>query len=153
MTLHDKAKDLRSSGYALTICGGAGLLAMLLVIGGLIPISLAGIFGIITKIVMSFLFAVFLIMGILSFKRAKLVFADAEREREKKKDIKSWFIKTYDAKAIDDILNSDSEGNDLYYERIDLIKDKICERFMDVEDALMSELTEEIYTELFEEQQ
>ena len=124
---------------------------MLLVITGLIPLNLAGIFGIITKLVMTFLFAVFLVMGILSFKRAKLVFQEAEREKEKKKDIKNWFLTSYDAKTLDDILSSDSEGNDLYYERIDLIKDKICERFMDVEDALMSELLEEIYTELFEE--
>lgn len=150
MTLNEKAKDLRSSGYALTICGGAGLIVMILIFSGVIPLSLEGVFGLVTKVVMSFLFVLFLLAGIHSFRRSKSVSQDAVRETEKKKEIKKWFRESFDAKAIDELIDTELEDNDLYFERTDLIKDKICERFMDIEDALMSELTEELYSELFE---
>ena len=150
MTLNEKAKDLRSSGYALTICGGAGLIVMILLFSGVIPLSLEGVFGLVTKVVMSFLFVLFLLAGIHSFRRSKSVSQDAVRETEKKKEIKKWFRESFDAKAIDELIDTELEDNDLYFERTDLIKDKICERFMDIEDALMSELTEELYSELFE---
>ncbi|MCR5238311.1 MAG: hypothetical protein K6E34_14035 [Lachnospiraceae bacterium] len=150
MTLNEKAKDLRSSGYALTICGGAGLIVMILIFAGVIPLSLEGVFGLVTKVVMSFLFVLFLLAGIHSFRRSKSVSQDAARETEKKKEIKKWFRESFDAKAIDELIDTELEDNDLYFERTDLIKDKICERFMDIEDALMSELTEELYSELFE---
>ena len=150
MTLNEKAKDLRSSGYALTICGGAGLIVMILIFSGVIPLSLEGVFGLVTKVVMSFRFLLFLLAGIHSFRRSKSVSQDAARETEKKKEIKKWFRESFDAKAIDELIDTELEDNDLYFERTDLIKDKICERFMDIEDALMSELTEELYSELFE---
>lgn len=150
MTLNEKTKDLRSSGYALTICGGAGLIVMILIFSGVIPLSLEGVFGLVTKVVMSFLFVLFLLAGIHSFRRSKSVSQDAVRETEKKKEIKKWFRESFDAKAIDELIDTELEDNDLYFERTDLIKDKICERFMDIEDALMSELTEELYSELFE---
>ncbi len=202
MTLNEKAKDLRSSGYALTVCGGAGLIIMILIFTGVIPVSLGGAFGIVTKCVMTLLFILFFAAGIHSFRRSKAVSQDAARETDKKKEIKKWFLESFDADALNQIIFSgcrkkkvpedDQDGeeasaqeddqeeipakdddqdtetvtepdagedeggsselgeNDLYFERTDLIKDKICERFMDVEDALMSELTEEIYSELFE---
>lgn len=153
MTLNEKAKDLRSSGYVLTSCGIAGIIVMILVFLGVIPLALNGVTGILIKAVMSLLFIIFLLAGLNSFKRSRTVSEDAKRETDKKNEIKKWFIETYDAASIDAVFEEGLEGNDLYFERCDLIKDKICERFMDVEDALMSELTEDIYTELFDKGQ
>lgn len=151
MTLNEKAKDLKSSGYALTVCGGIGMIVMILIFTGVIPLSINGVFGVVTQIVMTILFGIFLLAGILSYRKSGTVSQDAVRETEKKKEIKKWFTENFDAKALDGMLDTDLEENDLYFERTDLIKDKICERFMDVEDALMSELTEELYGELFEQ--
>ena len=153
MTLNEKAKDLKSSGYALTLCGGIGMIVMILVFTGVIPLSLNGVFGIVTQVVMTLLFALFLMAGIHSYRKSGSVSQDAVRETEKKKEIKKWFTDNFDAGSIDELLDTGLEENDLYFERTDLIKDRICERFMDIEDALMSELTEELYTELFEKDQ
>ncbi|MCR5773571.1 MAG: hypothetical protein K6G42_00670 [Lachnospiraceae bacterium] len=153
MTLNEKAKDLRTSGYALTICGAVGVIFAILVFTGVIPLALNGVFGIVTKTVMSVLFVIFLIAGLNALKRSRIVMEDAERETDKKNDIKKWFAETYDGAAVDAFLEPGLEDNELYFARTDLIKDKICERFMDVEDALMSEITEELYTELFEKEQ
>ena len=152
MTLDEKAKDLRSSGYVLTFCGVLGIILMALIFTGVIPLNLSGVVGIVSKLVMTLLFLVFLAAGISSLKRAGTVLQDAERENEKKKEIRKWFLDTYSAEDLDGYTDRELEGNDLYFDRIDIIKDKICERFMDVEDSLMSELTEEIYTELFDKE-
>ena len=153
MTLNENAKDMKSSGYALTLCGGIGIIVMILIFVGVIPLNLSGVFGTVTKVVMTFLFAVFLAAGIHAFRRSGEVSQEALRETNKKKEIKKWFMETYDADALDEMTDRELEGNDLYFERIDIIKDKICERFMDVEDALMSEITDELYTELFDTKQ
>ncbi|MBQ8956303.1 MAG: hypothetical protein IJ075_04975 [Lachnospiraceae bacterium] len=150
MTLNEKARDLKSSGYALTGCGGIGLIIMVLIFTGVIPLNLSGAVGIVSKLVMSILFLVFLITGIMSLKKSKIVSQDAERENDKKNEIKKWFLESFTSDDLTELIDQELEENDLYFERTSLIKDKICERFMDVEDALMSELTEEIYTELFE---
>ena len=150
MTLSEKAKDLRSSGCILTICGLVGMLFMVFVFTGVIPLNMSGVVGIVARLVMCFLFMVFLVTGIMALKRSGIVMKDAEREAEKKNEILKWFMESFAAKDIDALTEPQTEENELYFERIDIIRDKICERFMDVEDALMSELTEEIYTRLFE---
>ncbi|MCR5746725.1 MAG: hypothetical protein K6G03_03370 [Lachnospiraceae bacterium] len=150
MTLSEKANDLKTSGYTLTLVGGAGTVAMILLDTGLIPFQLSGIFGGITKVVMTGLFLLFLFIGIRSLIRAGKVAKDAEREIEKKAGIEKWFRETYDAAAINENVDPDAEDNELYFERSEAIRQKITERFMDIEDSLMSELVDDLYSGYFD---
>ena len=150
MTLNEKARDLKSSGLVLTLCGAAGMAVMLLIFTGVIPLNLSGVMGIVSELVMLVLFLVFLVTGVISLKKSGTALQDAERESEKKKEIVKWFLDSHTASDIDALTEPGLEDNELYFARTDIIRDKICERFMDVEDGLMSELTEEIYTGLFE---
>ncbi len=150
MTLTEKAKDLKSSGYTLVLVGGIGLIAMILVLTGVIPLEVSGAFGIVTKIVMTFLFTLFFVLGVRALLRSKTVAQDAIRETGKRAEIKKWFTETYDAASVDSELEGEIEGSDIYFERTDIIRKKISERFMDVEESLMSQLIEELYTEYFE---
>ena len=150
MTLSEKANDLKTSGYTLTLVGGIGTVAMILLDTGVIRMEFNGVFGVITRVVMTLLFLMFLIIGIRSLIRSGRVAKDAERETEKKADIEHWFVETYNAEHIDEGVDPDAEDNDLYYERTDNIRQKISERFMDIDESLMSELVDDIYAELFE---
>lgn len=150
MTLSEKANDLKTSGYTLTLVGGIGTVAMILLDTGVIRMEFNGVFGVITRVVMTLLFLMFLIIGIRSLIRSGRVAKDAERETEKKADIERWFVETYNAEHIDEGVDPDAEDNDLYYERTDNIRQKISERFMDIDESLMSELVDDIYAELFE---
>ncbi len=150
MTLDEKAKDLKSSGYTLTIVGAVGILVMILIIAGVIPFKLSGVFDVIFKGVMSLLFLMFLVMGVRSLKKARTVSEDAERETDKKEEIKRWFLETYDKETIDKEANPDEDDNDLYFDRVEVMRHKISDRFMDVEESLMSQLIEELYTGLFD---
>jgi hypothetical protein len=150
MTLTEKAKDLKSSGYTLVLVGGIGLIAMILVLTGVISLEVSGAFGIVTKIVMTFLFALFFVLGVRALIKSKTVAQDAIRETGKRAEIKKWFTETYDAASVDSELEGEIEESDIYFERTDIIRKKISERFMDVEESLMSQLIEELYTEYFE---
>ena len=117
---------------------------------GVIRMEFNGVFGVITRVVMTLLFLMFLIIGIRALIRSGKVAKDAERETEKKSDIERWFMETYNAGHIDEGVDPEAEDNDLYYERTDNIRQKISERFMDIDDSLMSALVDDIYAELFE---
>ena len=150
MTLTEKAKDLKSSGYTLVLIGGIGLIAMALVLSGAVKLQLEGAFGVIAEAVMTLLFGMFLVSGIRALIRAKTVAMDAVRENGKKEEIKKWFTENYDAASIDGETEAETEDSDIYFERTDIIRRRISERFMDVEESLMSQLIEELYTEYFE---
>ena len=68
----------------------------------------------------------------------------------KKEEIKKWFTENYDAASIDSETEAETEDSDIYFERTDIIRRRISERYMDVEESLMSQLIEELYTEYFE---
>ncbi len=149
-TLEEKASDLKSSGYTLLAVGLIGAVLLILVITGVFSFAMGGVMKYISYSVMGLLFAVFIVSGIRSLSKAKTVAEDAVREKEKKEEILAWFRSTYDAKAIDALADPDGDGTDLYFARAACMKEKIGERFMEVDEALMNDLIEQLYTELFE---
>ena len=54
------------------------------------------------------------------------------------------------AASIDGETEAEPEDSDIYFERTDIIRRRISEHYMDVEESLMSQLIEELYTEYFE---
>ncbi len=150
-TLEEKAADLKNSGYTLLFVGAAGAVCLILIFAGVIPMLMTGIMKIMSLIVMGTLFAVFIFFGITSLIKAGSVSADAGRENEKREEILEWFIGAYDAESIDSAVNPDDDDNDLYFDRAAFIRSRIGERYMELDDALLDDLIEKIYTQLFEE--
>ncbi len=149
-TLEEKAVDLKNSGYTLLFVGAAGAVCLILIFAGVIPMLMTGIMRILSLIVMGTLFAVFIFFGITSLMKAGSVSADAGRENEKREEILGWFLGAYDAESIDNAVNPDSDDNDLYFDRAAFIRSRIGERYMELDDALLDDLIEKIYTRLFE---
>lgn len=150
--LEDKANDLRTSGYTLLIVGAVGVAVLLLIAAGVFPVGMAGIMKYISYAVMGTLFIVFVVSGVHSLIKAKNVAEDAVRENEKRDEIMEWFINEYDGDKIDAAVNSDAGDNDLYYDRVDFMKDRINERFMDLDEGFTADMIERIYTELFDDE-
>ncbi len=149
VTLSQKAEDLRSSGYTLLVVGAIGALAEILWIAGIIPITMQGIMKYISMGVMGFLFAIFIISGINALKKSKETAQDALRENEKREEIIKWFTGEFDKDRIDSDLDLSEDENDLYFERSDFIREKITERFLELDDALLSDIIERLYTEFY----
>ena len=148
-TLSQKAEDLRSSGYTLLIVGVVGAVAMILWIAGVIPLQMAGLMKYISMSVMGLLFVLFIVSGIKALLKAKKTAGEAVRENEKREEIINWFLSEYDSDSIDAGFDERIDENDLYFERTDLMKEKIMERFLELDEALLSDIFERLYTKLY----
>ena len=149
VTLAQKAEDLRTSGYTLLIVGSIGAIAIILWIVGVIPIRMAVPMKYIAMSVMGLLFAVFIVCGIKALKDAKTTAGEAVRENEKSEEIINWFLGEYDKETIDAVFDSRIDDNLLYFERTDLMREKIMERFLELDETLLSDIIERLYTKLY----
>ncbi|MCR5650594.1 MAG: hypothetical protein K6F86_05375 [Lachnospiraceae bacterium] len=149
VTLSQKAYDLKTSGYTLLIVGVIGAAAMILWIAGVIPIRMGVPMKYISMGVMTCLFVLFIISGVKALSGAKRIASDAVRENEKREEIINWFLGEYDKETLDSSFNPEIDENDLYFERTDLMKEKIMGRFMELDEALLSDIIERLYTKLY----
>ncbi|MBR5376204.1 MAG: hypothetical protein IK139_02885 [Lachnospiraceae bacterium] len=149
VTLSQKAEDLKSSGYTLLIVGTIGAAVMILWVAGVIPLAMRGPMKYISMAVMGCLFLLFIISGIKALKGAKQTEGEAERENEKREEIINWFLGEYDRQTLDESFDDREDENDLYFERTDLMKEKITGRFMELDEALLSDIIERLYTKLY----
>ena len=150
--MEEKANDLKTSGYTLLVVGLIGMAAILLIITGVIPIGQTGIMRYISNGAMGLLFLIFIVSGAHSLMKSKSASEDAVRENEKRDEIMAWFMNEYDGAKIDAEVNPDEGDNDLYYDRVDFMKEKINERFMDLDEGFTSDMIERMYTELFDDE-
>ncbi len=149
VTLSQKAEDLKSSGYTLLIVGIIGALIEILWVLGVFPMTMSGLMKYISIGVMGILFAVFIISGVKAMKKSKEIAMDAVRENEKREEIIKWFTGEYDSEGIDKNFDLREDENDLYFERTDFMRERITERFLELDEALLSDIIERLYTELY----
>ena len=149
----DKADNYRSSGYALTIVGTLGLVAIVLYACGVIPIEMSDNIRLVSIVTLSVLFAFFLYMGIRSFLDAKKCDAVSEVEESTEEEIINWFMFRYDASSIDealDLKDSKLEEEIKYFSRIAYMKEKIFEEYPQLERAYLDSLAENLYSMTYE---
>ncbi|MBR1892748.1 MAG: hypothetical protein IJ815_04370 [Lachnospiraceae bacterium] len=154
MTAAEKANDMKSSGTTLLFVSIVGFVFLILASVGALPIQIGGAGAFITYIVMGGLFLIFFISGVRSLKKVAQLEEDADREAAKAEEISKWFIENHTAYSIDlEIKEAQSEaetGGDEYFERIQIMKKHIQERFMDLDPQFLDFLIDEIYPEVFE---
>lgn len=150
----EMANENRSSGISMVIVGGIGLIGMILVILGIIPLNLNGMGKYLSYGVMTFLFVVFIIIGIKSLMMTKQYMADAETENNLKDEIINWFCDSFSASEID----SDSykigaiaelADEEAYYKRTDNIREKVEAKYIDLNRAFLEQIVEDIYDKLY----
>ncbi len=153
----DKAENYKSSAYSLLIVGVLGIAFMALVFLGVIKLNIFGSMRYITYSVLCFMFAAFIVIGLRSNREAKKLSKEAVDEDREINDIREWFFCEYNADKINRAV-SFSEFDDasleskeeLYFKRYDYIKAIINEKFENLDSALVENLVEEIYSELYE---
>lgn len=153
-TAAEKAADMRSSGTTLLFVSVIGFALLIIASTGALPIQIAGPGAFITYGVMGGLFLIFFISGIRSMKQVSSLEADADREAAKAEEIRKWFVENHTSASLDNEIaqaHSDAEnGGDIYFERSQLMKRQIKERFMDLDPQFLDFLIDEIYPEVFE---
>lgn len=148
--LSDKYNDIMSSASTMLIVGIAGIIFMFFVFADIIPIPLNPETSWLFNSVMGGVFIIFVIAGIVSFMHAKKVKIDADEEDALIKDILEWADSNITAKDIDTNTDLTQPEEILYFGRTDIIKDLLMHQFENTDEALIMELTEQIYQKLYE---
>lgn len=152
-----KAEDNKSSAYTLLLVGILGMLAVILGIAGVLPIHLRGTSKYMTYGIMSALFILFIVMGVMSMKSYRLFAKKAESENSLKDTIEKWSLENLSAKKLDEKLSegqdSDVTEEEKYFKRTTLMKEMIQKQFMNLDEAFLDSFVDEIYEDIFEESQ
>ncbi len=151
-TARERSGDMKTSGLTLSVVGVIGIIAIILLLTGVIKTGLFGTGAYITYAVMAVLFILFTVTGFRSLSRVPSLLEEAEREEKNVEEIETWFLENFDKEKIDAAIDLKDEETSAYYARVDLIHDKLCARFVDLDPAFTDSLTEELYNRIFGEE-
>ncbi|MCH5274374.1 MAG: hypothetical protein J1E65_00945 [Lachnospiraceae bacterium] len=149
----ERAADNKSSAYMLLIVGGLGLLVIVLGIAGVLPFHLTGTMKYMTYGIMSALFVLFVIMGIISMKSYHIFAKKAESENSLRSTIEKWCLENVKAENIDgEITAAEVSDEEKYFKRTSWMKEKISKQFLNLDEAFLENFVDEIYDRVFEEE-
>lgn len=147
----EKAEDFKSSAYVLLLVGIGGMVLLVLIVAGLLPISLDGWNRYLTGGVMGTMFLLFIIMGILSLRSSKTLLGKAVREDELTREILNWCRKNLTAEVVDGILteelNLPEEAK--YFKRALYMKERISHQFLNLDENYLEQLVDDYYQEIY----
>ena len=155
-------KEYRSSAWALLIVGGVGLIIVLLGITGVLPLQLGNpylFYGVTMAI-----FLLFLVMGVLSMKSARIFAEKAQVENTLLETVETWCRSNLNAEEIDALLRevseedskeSPKEGEELqYFRRVDYLRERINSQFLNLDQGLLDQfIDEKLYDVIFGERE
>lgn len=151
----ERAVENRTSAYVLLSVGGIGLVLIVLYFFDMLPIHrLIGNKYMISG-VMGSLFLLFFIMGIVSFRNSKILDKKAKKENNLTQEIKKWCLENILKENADEMLSFDENTPDelKYFPRFELMKEMVKRQFMNLDEAYLDRLLDEIYPEIFEDGQ
>jgi len=150
----DRAENYKSSGVTLIFVGILGIIFLVLCYLQIIRVSFASNIKILFYTVMGFMFIVFVVIGFKTLSQAKVIKEWAKDEDELTEKIYSFFKTNHSMESIDSrILLDDSiplSEEEKFFPRSNIIKSIITDEFGELEDSYLTELTETVYTNIFE---
>lgn len=149
-----KAEDNKASAYMLLVFGVAGMVAVVLGIMGILPLRLSGAGKYMTYGIMSALFLLFIVMGLVSMKSYRVFQKKAESENTLRSTIEKWCRDNFTREGIDEMVFGDNAENaeeEKYFKRISYMKEKITEKFLNLDEAFLDNFVDEMYTGIYGE--
>lgn len=164
-----KAEDNKSSAYLLLLFGVVGMTIMILGIVGVLPLKLSGISKYMTYGIMSALFLLFIVMGMVSMKSYRIFAKKAESEHSLCSTMKKWCHSNFSSEELDNELFVQENGSvseeavqaareawestpeeEMYFKRVSLMKEKIQKQFLNLDEGFLEHFVDELYGEIFE---
>lgn len=150
-TVAEKKNDLKSSGFMLVGFGLAGLVLMVLIIIGIVPLRFSGFNAIIAYSIMGIFFGALFVSGIISFVSLKRLGNAGEEEKKELEEINAWFAKNLSKDMIESKIPGDINLDEqLYFERYEYMLQELKTAFPNLSDERVEYLTEAKYSEYFE---
>ena len=148
--LSDKYEDVKSSAYTLILVGGVGLFVMILQWINVIKFPISSQTKWLFNSVLGGMFIIFLAAGIVSFMHAKKVKIEADIEDELINRINKFAKENITKEIIDREVPQDDSVEILFFNRAEVIKNILMHEFEDADEALIDELIENIYQNIYE---
>lgn len=146
-----KYEDINSSAITFLLVGGAGFIIMLLLMTDIIKLPFNIATTVFFNTVMTGVFILFIIIGIVSAVSASKLKKKISYEIKTSADLKAWLNENVTADIIDSLIENDVADEEKYYERINIIKEYVLRsQFASVDEAFLDSLLEEFYGETFE---
>ena len=145
----ERATEYKSGAETLLLVGFVGIILLILVDIGIIPISLSFESKILVNVVMGGMFLIFLVVGFNSARTYKKLVAQTDSDDELEKKITEWFEKSVTLDMITSDENDKESEESLYFDRIKRIKEQITSNFDDVDPSFLEHLSDKIYNNLF----
>jgi len=146
-----KAEEYKSGADSLIIVGVLGIVLLVLLNLGIIPISLTGFTKAMLTGVMGAMFLIFLVLGVASRNSYKKLKAQAGNEKDQKAEVKAYLKENIDLENFDADLTDDEPAMEiLYFRRNEKMKEMIKETYPSMDAAFIEYIIEETYPEIFE---
>ncbi len=132
------------------VVGILGMLVMILGITGVLPLNIGNpymFYG-----VMSAVFILFIVMGVVSMRNAKLFEKKAESENSLVDTLLKWSEENLTAEKIDAQIENaaDTPEEALYYKRFEVIRSQMNHQFMNLDQQMLENLIDtKIYEQIF----
>jgi len=151
-----KAEDNKSSAFTLLLVGGVGITIIILCMTGVISLNLSTTSKYMVYGVMGALFILFLVMGIVSLRSSKIFAQKAQKEDNLTEEITKWCLTDLNVEMIDEmILNEDGDEDTSeemkYFKRTEKMRKLINEKFLNLDEAYLEHILDDIYSEMFDD--
>ena len=148
---NDKATDYRSTGYLLTVFGGAGILFVLLTVFNVIPKFFGNPY--MTYGMLFAVFILFFVMGISSIRGATVFEKKAKSDHTIEDRVVKYVSEELTSAEVDDKAGI-AEGDTpeiMFFKRTDCLKDILSKKFVNIDpDFLDNLIDEKLYDSLYE---
>jgi hypothetical protein len=142
----DQYKDLAGTVWIFLLFGIAGLIFVLLNVGGVFTF----LNGFIPNAVMGALFLLFIYIAISTNQKAKKVQAEIDTENKLTEEINQW-LKSHITESFLSSIHNDNISDELnYLKKVDTIKEMLLKEFGAQNLAYLDRLIEEYYSNTFE---
>lgn len=145
------AEEYKSGADSLLIVGAIGIIALILLHLGVIPLSLPPFTKWMITGVMGFLFVVFVFMGIASRKSYTNLKEKAASDHSTKDDLINYLKENVNPDEFDADLTADDPGMEiLYFRRMEKLKAMVYAYAEGIDASFAEYILEEVYPDIFE---
>jgi len=151
----ERAEEVKSSAYTLTIIGILGILFLILLELDVFPLNFSVFTKHMTTVVMGIFFFLFTIMGLHSFSSLKKIKEQSLHESDLINAMKQWCSINLTKESIDSAIfqNDEEYQNEIkYFMRSEEMKKNISNQFLNLEDGFLDKFIEEEYMELYSDE-
>lgn len=148
----EQAAENRSSAWTLLIVGGLGMVALILLLAGVLPLKLQGSNRYLIGGIMGAMFVIFIVMGFVSLKNSKQYAKEADSENSLKSTMEKWCRENLEGAKVDASLQlSTVPEEEWYFRRVALLKAVLNRQFVNLDQDLLDHFVDDMYDTIFPE--